>query len=221
MVQVACARAEAAWIGGRIDDLRSEAHRGWQLASERCDAWALGELAWWLSLAGSRPVSPVPIAAPFRYMLDGDWQAAAEAWHSRGRLLWAVYALGRSGSLADVRRAVSMGETAGATAAVQAVVRERRAAGLPVPPRPRSATRSNPLQLTRRELEVLGLLAEGLTNRQIARRLYLSERTVAHHVSAVLQKLDQPNRSAAVAVAVRRGILAATDQASGVSRPSR
>ena len=59
---------------------------------------------------------------------------------------------------------------------------------------------------------ILGLLAEGLTNPQIGSRLYVSERTVAHHVSAVLQKLGQPNRSAAVAVAVRQGILPTTDQ---------
>jgi DNA-binding NarL/FixJ family response regulator len=145
-------------------------------------------------------------------MLDGDWRAAAEAWHGRGRALWAVYALGRSTCVTDARRAVSIGEACGAQAAVRAVVRDRRAAGLPVPPRPRSATRGNPLQLTRRELEVLGLLADGLTNPQIASRLYLSERTVAHHVSAVLQKLGQPNRSAAVATAVRRGIVPSTDE---------
>lgn len=86
-----------------------------------------------------------------------------------------------------------------------------------VPPRPRPATRSNPRQLTRRELEILGLLTEGLTNPQMARRLYLSERTVSHHVSAILQKLDLPTRSAAVATALREGIVGQPRSATAVS----
>jgi DNA-binding CsgD family transcriptional regulator len=207
MVRVACARAEAAWIAGRAEDLRAEAHRGWRLAIERSDAWALGELSWWLTRAGSPPAGPTPLSEPFRSMLDGDWRAAADAWLRRGRVLWAAFALSCSPSPADARQALALADDVGAVAARKAMVRERRAAGLGVPPRPRSTTRANPLQLTDRELEVLGLLTEGLTNRQIARRLYLSDRKVAHHVSAVLHKLGQPTRSAAVATAARLGIL--------------
>lgn len=207
MVRVACARAEAAWIAGRLHEARAEADRGWDLAIERSDPWALGELSWWRSRAGGRARSPVPIAVPFRSMLDGDWRAAAEAWQARDRVLWACYALACSPSPVDARRALTIADDVGAVAVRGAIVRGRRTLGLPVPLRPRSATRANPLQLTPRELETLGLLTEGLTNAQIARRLYLSERTVAHHVSAVLQKLGQPNRSAAAATAVRRGIV--------------
>lgn len=207
MVQVACARAEAAWLSGRAEDLRAEAHRGWQLATEHADPWALGELAWWLTRAGRAPSSPVPFAAPYRAMLDGDWHTAADIWLADSRPLWAAYALGHSPTLPDARRALGIADQLGAGAARCAITRHRRAAGLPVPLRPRSATRANPAQLTPRELEILLLLTDGLTNRQIATRLYLSERTVAHHVSAVLRKLDQPNRSAAVATAVRRGIV--------------
>ena len=53
----------------------------------------------------------------------------------------------------------------------------------------RAATRANPANLTPRELEVLALLADGLHNAEIADRLFLSEKTVAHHVSAILRKL--------------------------------
>ena len=65
----------------------------------------------------------------------------------------------------------------------------------------------HPARLTARELEVLGLLAEGLSDAEVAGRLYLSEKTVGHHVSAVLRKLDQPSRSRAVASALRRHII--------------
>ena len=60
--------------------------------------------------------------------------------------------------------------------------------------------------VTRREQDVLALLAEGLTNRQIADRLVLSEHTVHRHVTNILRKLDLPSRAAAAAYAVRSGI---------------
>jgi DNA-binding NarL/FixJ family response regulator len=62
-------------------------------------------------------------------------------------------------------------------------------------------------EITKREREVLGLLAEGLTNRQIAERLVLSEHTVHRHVTNILRKLDLPSRTAAAARAVRAGLL--------------
>ena len=61
--------------------------------------------------------------------------------------------------------------------------------------------------LTRREVEVLRLVARGWTDRDIAERLYLSRRTVSNHVSNILGKLDVPSRRAAVVTAVRLGML--------------
>jgi len=71
-------------------------------------------------------------------------------------------------------------------------------------------TQANPSQLTAREMDVLRLLAEGLSNSEVAGRLFLSEKTVGHHVSAVLRKLGQPTRSRAVATAIRQGIVRPT-----------
>ena len=62
-------------------------------------------------------------------------------------------------------------------------------------------------EVTPRERDVLGLLAEGLTNRQIAERLVVSEHTVHRHVTNILRKLDLPSRTAAAAHAVRSGML--------------
>jgi LuxR family transcriptional regulator, maltose regulon positive regulatory protein len=73
-----------------------------------------------------------------------------------------------------------------------------------------AAVRSGPVPLgtlTQREREVLGLVAEGLTNRQIAARLVVSEHTVHRHVTNLLRKLDLPSRTAAAAHAVRSGLL--------------
>jgi DNA-binding NarL/FixJ family response regulator len=71
---------------------------------------------------------------------------------------------------------------------------------------PRPATRANPAGLTARELEVLALVAEGLRNAEIAERLVVSEKTVGHHVSAVLRKLEVRSRVDAGREAARLGI---------------
>ncbi len=70
----------------------------------------------------------------------------------------------------------------------------------------RSAATSWPCGLTRREVEVVGLVAQGLPNRSIARRLSVSEHTVKRHVANILGKLDLPSRAAAAAFAARHGL---------------
>ena len=69
-----------------------------------------------------------------------------------------------------------------------------------------AAARRLPAGLTEREAEVLRLVAAGMTNRQIATELHLSEKTVARHLSNIFTKLGVPSRAAATAFALRRGI---------------
>jgi len=66
-----------------------------------------------------------------------------------------------------------------------------------IPRGPRTATREAPAGLTVREQEVFALLAEGLADKEISRRLFISERTVHHHVSSVLSKIGVSSRTAA------------------------
>jgi DNA-binding CsgD family transcriptional regulator len=140
-------------------------------------------------------------------MLAEDWAGAAELWQRFGCPLWVALALARSPQLEHGRRALSIIDGLGATAVRSAVLRDRHAAGLPVPRGPRGTSRDNPALLTGREIEVLQLLADGASNAEVARALYLSEKTVGHHVSAVLRKLGEPTRSRAVAAALRRGLV--------------
>jgi DNA-binding NarL/FixJ family response regulator len=72
---------------------------------------------------------------------------------------------------------------------------------------PQPATRANPAGLTRREAEVLALLAEGLRNTQIAERLYLTPKTISHHVSAIYAKLGVDTRTEAALAASRLGVI--------------
>jgi DNA-binding NarL/FixJ family response regulator len=76
-----------------------------------------------------------------------------------------------------------------------------------IPRGPRQETRSHPAGLTPRQVEVLELVAEGLTNADIADRLFVSPKTVDHHVSALLMKLEVSSRQEAAAIAHDRGLV--------------
>jgi DNA-binding CsgD family transcriptional regulator/tetratricopeptide (TPR) repeat protein len=207
LVPVAVARAEAAWLAGRTETIVAEIDGAWAEAVRHPCPWDLGELSWWLSVGGERRQPPVRVAEPFSLMLDGHWQAAADEWLSLGCPLWAALALSALPELTAARQALELVEAIGAPATRQALLRDRHARGLSVPRGPRAASRANPSGLTRREIDVLRLLAGGLSNAEVADQLFLSEKTVGHHVSSVLHKLGEPTRSRAVATAIRQGIV--------------
>jgi DNA-binding NarL/FixJ family response regulator len=99
-------------------------------------------------------------------------------------------------------------ERLGAVADAARVARALRALGeRHIPRGPRATTRANPANLTARELDVLALLMEGATNREIADRLFLSVKTAGHHVSAILSKLEVSTRREAAARANELGML--------------
>jgi DNA-binding CsgD family transcriptional regulator/tetratricopeptide (TPR) repeat protein len=204
---VSVARAELAWVTGQQDEIARAIEPAWNVAQEHPQPWEMGELCWWLHVAGVPRAAPIDVAAPFALMLRGERSEAARAWEAIGCPLWVALSLASAPDLDEARRAVDILDDLGATATRAAVLRDRHAAGLAVPRGPRKASRGNPSLLTDRELEVLGLLVDGLTNAQIADRLFLSRKTVGHHVSAVLAKLGEPTRARAAAAAVQRGIV--------------
>ena len=88
-----------------------------------------------------------------------------------------------------------------------ALSEERPSATSPAPEQPPPSARGHPAELTPREVEVLGLVAEGLTNPQVAQKLFLSPRTVQRHLNSVYRKLGVSSRAAATRLALERGLL--------------
>ena len=76
-------------------------------------------------------------------------------------------------------------------------------------------------RLTRRELQVLRLMATSHTNRDIAEQLVVSEETVRSHVKRILRKLEQPDRTQAVVVAVRSGLIELRSESADTFHPIR
>jgi DNA-binding CsgD family transcriptional regulator len=106
------------------------------------------------------------------------------------------------------RKAIAIVQQLGATAVYERMKFEMRRSGIKKIPRGiRKTTQSNPEFLTDRELDVLRLLREGLHNKEIAARLYISAKTVDHHISAILYKLEVSSRTKAVHEADKLGII--------------
>jgi DNA-binding NarL/FixJ family response regulator len=134
--------------------------------------------------------------------LAGDWAGAAERWRGLGCPYEAALALADAEEEAPLRRALEELQRLGARPAADVVARRLRELGVRrLPRRPRRATAANPAGLTARQLEVLGLLAADLRNAEIAARLHIAEKTVDHHVSAILAKLGVGSRREAARVA--------------------
>jgi DNA-binding CsgD family transcriptional regulator len=203
---VATARAEAAWLEGDREGVVAATEYALRLALEEGNPTALGRLLVWRRRAGIDDDVPAAVARPYDAELTGDWASASRYWDESGCPYEAALALAGSGDEDELRRALDelhRLEARPAAAIVAGRLRRQGARGLPRGPR--RATRDNPAGLTPREVEVLALVAEGLRDAEIADRLVLSKRTVAHHVSSILRKLGVPNRGQAAAEAVRLG----------------
>jgi DNA-binding CsgD family transcriptional regulator/tetratricopeptide (TPR) repeat protein len=207
---VAAARAEHAWLHGDDQRAAEEAARCFELAAQAAHRWFAGELAVWLRLAGAPVRAPAVMAEPHRLLLAGDWRAAADAWQERGWPDERALALACGDQDEALLEALALLDGLGARQTAQRLRRQLRRRGhLRVPRGPNRATAANPAGLTGRQVEVLGLLAEGLTDAEIAARLSLSAKTVGHHVSALLAKLGAGSRREAVAAARRLGVVPA------------
>ncbi|WP_238556684.1 ATP-binding protein [Gordonia terrae] len=196
---VLAALAEISWMTG-AEDARV-------VAADTLDddgtEWASGSVAVWRSRLGMSTQTG-PIAEPYQLSIDGRHADAARWWTDAGDPFSAALCWIDSD---DPGRGVTMLDGLGAVGTAdraRAMLRERGCDT--VPQRPRSTTRVNPGGLTNRQLEVARLVAEGLSNTEIARRLYISSKTADHHVSAVLSKLGMTSRREILARGVELGL---------------
>ncbi len=211
------ALAEQAWVLRRPDprldrspavDLAGWSFTGRDQALERARAWArrlaadgvqdLGPLAG-PGPAGVTEPGPAGVAEP------GPAGVTESGRYERAMTAWDV------GDPAGLSAAVADLDELGARAVAARFRARLRELGVPVPraPVPRApvaGTRANPAGLTARQLDVLSLLVDGLSNAEIATRLVISPKTADHHVSAILAKLDVRSRGEAAALARRLGV---------------
>jgi DNA-binding CsgD family transcriptional regulator/tetratricopeptide (TPR) repeat protein len=203
----AAALLEAAWLGENAPTaaaLVAPAYDDVRRFGRLSSAAALG---YWMQAAGEA----VPIedsGHPFSLLAKGEWRAAAEAWRLAGCPYEHALALAESPDPPDLLAALATLDGLGAEPLARQVRSRLRQRGVSRIPRGRvQSTRENPAGLTERQADVLRLLADGLTNAEIAARLVLSVRTVDTHVGAILTKLDAKTRREAATRAREVGLL--------------
>ena len=138
-----------------------------------------------------------------------------ETARSRARLAAVLQA---SGHAAEAGQEVAQAHEVASRLGARPLLTELRALGLAVRAPPAKPTHKRDIPLTPREREVLALVADGRSNREIALQLFISAKTASVHVSNILAKLDASGRTQAVAIARRRGLLADATPTGDLSR---
>ena len=208
LVPVAAGRAELLWLSGDGPGAAAEASVVIEKARKARRPWFVADLAVWVWRGGGEPPPPDECARPVSLQLQGDWRGAAAEFERLGCPYQAALASYESDDPEAILSALETLEKLEARPAVARLRRRLSELGVRGIPRgPRAARRDHPFDLTAREQEVLNALSLGLSNGEIAARLFVSSKTVDHHVSAILTKLDVRSRGAAVAKARKNRLL--------------
>jgi DNA-binding CsgD family transcriptional regulator len=198
------ARAEIAWLAGDDETAAAEAGRALAAACPGADPWLTGRLQRWLYVAGAASGNVSNAAAtPYQLEISGDWKAAAAEWTRRGCPYEAAVAQ-LDGDIAAVQSALACFRRLGAGPAARRARQRLVALGGPKSRGTGSHSKTDPSGLTRRQREVLELLATGHSDAAIAAALHLSPKTVHHHVESILTKLGVENRFQAAAHALQQ-----------------
>lgn len=156
-------------------------------------------------MPGSGPAAP------------GSWERwPARAWSDLGCPCESAVSLAEAGGPDSLRTAAATLDRLAARPMLARLTERMKRAGIRPARRATATTRANPRGLTAREVEVAGLLREGLTNAELAARLFISAKTVDHHVSRILAKLGVSTRREAAAV---WGTIQAAGQGAEIGNP--
>jgi DNA-binding CsgD family transcriptional regulator len=196
---VGIARTEARWLEGRLDAAVSELDRVRSFSTgatavDRC--WIA---IWTRRLGGTAQVVDQAVdIEPFSSQLAGEGARAAMLWDRLDYRYEAALALLDTKEEDNLRESLSRLVDLGADAAARLVRRTMRDLGMrSIPTGARLTTRAHPRGLTTREQEILQLLSKGQSNEEISAELFISVRTVEHHVTAILGKLGVSTRQGA------------------------
>ncbi len=195
---LAAARGEVLILEGRTEEVAAEVLPWYRDALRLDDLEVLADLALVVWRAGLVDEPPAQLREPERWSMTGHHREAHDFWARVGVPYKAAWALLDSDEELDIREARALFDHLGAAVLVARCDEKLRSIGAKVPRGARASTRANVGGLTDRETEVLALLDQGLRNADIAARLHLSEKTVGHHVSAILAKLGASSRTEAV-----------------------
>jgi DNA-binding CsgD family transcriptional regulator/tetratricopeptide (TPR) repeat protein len=175
--------------------------------SGRLSARNAMRVAAWAGVAGIDVELTTTASPPYAAMARRDWRAAADAFAEIGWTYDRALMLSLLEDEDALVEAIAISRGLGADPLTRRVAGRLRDLGVSVPRGPRESSRANPAGLTARQLEVLSLLADGLTNAEIADRLVVSPRTAEHHVAAVLTKLGAATRRDAARHAAELGLV--------------
>ena len=193
--------AERAWLG--LGDKTEATALLEKVRSSAASVVYVIDVLKWQCLIGENidPSEIIGLPQPLQLLIEGEWQAAADIWQSADAPYDCALALLSGGEEAQYR-ALGIFQTIGADAVaehVRGLIRERT--GRVAPRGPRESTKANPAGLTKRQMDVLKLIGQGKSNKEIGDTLFVSAKTIDHHISAILAKLNARSRGQATAIA--------------------
>ena len=198
---------EYEWLTGNLIIDRNEIEQTSVLMQQTGIEFEKNEFAFWMKKAGRHFIAGKITAELYDTSNAAKTLKAASFWENAGCLYEQALLL-FEGNENDKRKAIIIMQDLNANAVYEKMKKEMKNSGIKNIPRGiRKSTRSNAAFLTFREMDVLRLLKEDMQNKEIAAQLYISAKTVDHHISSILSKLDANSRSKAVSEAIRAGIL--------------
>jgi DNA-binding CsgD family transcriptional regulator len=207
IIPVLVALLEYEWLTDRVVIEPEALRRTIELIEQTDHVVQNSEFAFWLLKVRKQAIPLKAVFAGYDLSTEITRQQAVLLWKQRGCPYEEALLL-FEGNEADKRKAIAILHELGAEVVYEKMKQQMRATGIKHIPRGiRQTTRSNSAQLTTRELDILQLLKQSLQNKEIATQLFISAKTVDHHISSVLSKLDVNSRTKAVEEALRLGIL--------------